>query len=422
MENMCLRKEFPRIDLNGLRINDSVTLIPAYGQKKKFKLKRTEYHFNTGDIENVQVNKTQVSLPQMTRFGAQLEMRLIPLTNEKDSYERGRYEIRTLNNIPFKLNGLTIYHCFPERGDVITLGYNQIRFDTPAAESSSEEHLPISQKVCESDISILIEGETGTGKTRMAAMIHEKSNRSGRFVHLNLSSFSKGLVESELFGHVKGAFTGAHSDKTGALLEADRGTLFLDEIDSIPKDLQVKLLLFLDNGSFRQVGGVGMKKTRARVIFASGRSLDELVQSGDIRKDFFFRLKSGMNVTLRPLRDEPEKIEMLCLQFSEKHSVFIPEDVIEAYKKIEWPGNARQLLGHLEKKRVMMGGKMAWDEMDLSLKHSNMESFLPSNVIPMHKWKQNYAMRVLERFDGNIKKTSDVLQISQNTLRKLVAE
>ena len=113
---------------------------------------------------------------------------------------------------------------------------------------------------------------------------------------------------------------------------------------------------------------------------------------------------------------------MLCRQFSEKKSVFIPDDVIEEYKKIEWPGNARQLLGHLEKKRVMLGGKMAWDEMDISLKHSNLESFLPSNVIPMHKWKQNYAMRILERFDGNIKKASDILQISQNTLRKLVAE
>ncbi len=419
MENMCLRKEFPRIDQNGLRINDSVTLIPAYGQKKKFKLKRTEYHFDIGDVENIRIDKTRVDLPRMTRFGAQLEMRLISLTNEKDAYERGRYEIRTTNDIPFKLNGQTIFHCFPERGDVISLGYNQIRFDIPSVDSADEE-FPFNQKICESDISVLIEGETGTGKTRMAGMIHEKSHRSGRFVHLNLSSFSRGLVESELFGHVKGAFTGAHSDKTGALLEADRGTLFLDEIDSISPDLQVKLLLFLDNGHFRQVGGVGFKKTRARVIFASGRSLEELVQTGEIRKDFFFRLRSGVNVTLKPLREESDKVEMLCRHYSEKHSVYIPDEVVDEYKKMDWPGNARQLLGHLEKKRVMLGGKMSWDEMDLSLKHSNLESLLPSNVIPMQEWKQNYAMRVLERFDGNIKRTSDVLQISQNTLRKLV--
>jgi len=420
MEKICLRKEFPRIDLNGLRINDRLTLIPAYGQKKRIELKRTEYNLQVDDIDNISIDKTRIAFPKMSKYSSQLEMKLISLTNEKDAYERGRYQIRTVNSIPFKLNGQTVFHCFPERGDIISMGYNQIRFEIPVV-NSNEEEFPFSQKVCESDINILIEGETGTGKTRLAGMVHERSHRSGRFVHLNLSSFSRGLVESELFGHVKGAFTGAQSDKAGALVEADRGTLFLDEIDSIPLDLQVKLLLFLDNGHFRQVGGMGVKKTRARVIFASGRNLEDLVKEGVVRKDFFFRLKSGVNITLKPLREKTDTIEQICREYSEKHSVYIPEDVIESYKSIDWPGNARQLLGHLEKKRIMSNGKMQWNEMDTDLKHANLESLIPSNVVPMKMWKQNYAMRILNRFDGNIKKTSDVLQISQNTLRKLIA-
>lgn len=420
MENMFLRKEFPRIDLNGLRMNDSLTLIPAYGQKKKFKLKRTLYRFQVGDVENIQLKPSLIELPSVSNSASQVEMRLVALAEEKESYENGRFQVRSTNEIPFKLNGQAVYHCFPERGDVLTFGYNQIRFDVPS-QTHSDEEFPFSQKVCESEIGILIEGETGTGKTRLAGMIHEKSHRTGRFVHLNLSSFSKGLVESELFGHVRGAFTGANNDKAGALLEADRGTLFLDEIDSIPPDLQVKLLLFLDNGMFRQVGGVGMKKTRARVIFASGRNMEELVQAGEIRKDFFFRLKSGVNVSLPPLREDSSKIEILCREFSEKNSVYIPDDVIEEYKKMDWPGNARQLLGHLEKKKIMLNGKMSWHEMDITLKHTRLESLIPDNIISMQRWKQDYAIKVLNKFDGNIKRTSDVLQISQNTLRKLVA-
>jgi transcriptional regulator of acetoin/glycerol metabolism len=420
MENMFLRKEFPRIDLNGLRMNDSLTIIPAYGQKKKIRLKRTLYRFQIGDVENIQLKPSLIELPSVSSSASQVEMRLVALADEKESYENGRFQVRSTNEIPFKLNGQAVYHCFPERGDVLTFGYNQIRFDI-LSQTDSDEEFPFSQKVCESEIGILIEGETGTGKTRLAGMIHEKSHRTGRFVHLNLSSFSKGLVESELFGHVRGAFTGANNDKAGALLEADRGTLFLDEIDSIPPDLQVKLLLFLDNGMFRQVGGIGMKKTRARVIFASGRNMEELVQGGEIRKDFFFRLKSGVNVDLPPLREDTSKIEILCRDFAEKNSVYIPDDVIEEYKKMDWPGNARQLLGHLEKKKIMLNGKMSWHEMDITLKHTRLESLIPDNIIPMQRWKQNYAIKVLNKFDGNIKRTSDVLQISQNTLRKLVA-
>ena len=198
------------------RINDSMTLIPAYGQRKKIMLKRTLYHFQTCDVDNIQIKQTSIKFPRLSRNASEIEMRLISLADEKESFENGRFEVRSNNHIPFKLNGQAVFHCFPERGDVLTFGYNQIRFNVPS-KACSEEDFPFSQKVCESDISILIEGETGTGKTRLAGMIHEKSLRNGRFVHLNLSSFSKQLVESELFGHVRGAFTGANNDKAGAL-------------------------------------------------------------------------------------------------------------------------------------------------------------------------------------------------------------
>ncbi|MCO4792229.1 MAG: sigma-54-dependent Fis family transcriptional regulator [Bacteriovoracaceae bacterium] len=423
MESFSLKKEFPRVDVNGLRMNDQLVITPAYGLRKKINLNRTKLVFKAcSDVSGVKKSNWEIFLPVMTKYCAELSLTLIPMQKTSDPHDTGRFLLKTLNGIPFKLNGQAVFECFPERGDVIVFGYHQLKFQVPQTEEVVED-FPFENRVCESNISIMIEGETGTGKTRLAGTIHERSHRSGRFVHLNLSSFSSGLVESELFGHIKGAFTGATGDKGGALNEADRGTLFLDEIDSISKDLQVKLLLFLDNGQYRPVGGHGVKKSNARIIFASGRNLEDLVESGEMRRDFFFRLKSGVNLRLKPLREDKEKIVSLCKFFANSKNVFVSNELIESYQELNWPGNARQLLGHLEKKRVLSGGdKIIWDGNDDSLKIDNEEIFLPDNVIPMKNLKINYANKILNQFDGSIKRTSDVLQISQNTLRSLVGK
>ena len=139
--------------------------------------------------------------------------------------------------------------------------------------------------------------------------IHRDSGKVGRFVHLNLSSFSRELVESELFGHTKGAFTGAVLEKMGAIKEAHRGTLFLDEIDSIDLEIQTKLLTFLDHGEYRQVGG-GVQKSSVRMIFSTGReNIKNLVEKGKIRLDFYYRIKNSLVINLPNLRDDKDLLK-----------------------------------------------------------------------------------------------------------------
>ena len=164
------------------------------------------------------------------------------------------------------------------------------------------------QNLINSDLKILISGETGTGKSHLARKVHEKSGRLGEFVAINLSSFNPQLIESELFGHKKGSFTGAIHDKTGAFSMAKNGTLFLDEIDSLPLDLQTKLLTFIDNKKFRRVGDTKEESINTRLIFASGRPLEQLVEQGSFRKDLFFRLKSGHSVEMASLRNDIPRI------------------------------------------------------------------------------------------------------------------
>ena len=178
------------------------------------------------------------------------------------------------------------------------------------------------QNYLNSSMPILLIGETGTGKTTIAKKIHDESGVGGNFVHLNLSSFSQSLIESEIFGHRKGAFTGAISDKKGAILEANKGTLFLDEIDSIDISLQTKLLTFLDNGEFRAVGG-GSNTSDVRMIYSSGKNIKDLVASGEMRLDFYFRLKNSLCLEVPNLRDNKDYLKDIIHEILDRNALSI---------------------------------------------------------------------------------------------------
>ena len=267
-----------------------------------------------------------------------------------------------------------------------------------------------------------LQGETGTGKSELARKIHRESGRGGNFVQINLSSFSEGLIESELFGHVKGAFTGAVSPKRGAIIEANRGTLFLDEIDSLPISIQTKLLLFLDSKKIRAVGSHTEEKVDARLIFASGRNLRELTGERMMRRDFYYRISSGVTLTLKPLRNDKEKIKDICDHFFQKEGLSIPGKLMEFYLGYHWPGNIRQLLGHLNKKKVMCH-KYKWD-----FDHLDEELIGDAlSLIQEHKQfctieelKQSYAYKVYLSFDRSVKDAAKMLNITPNTLRALL--
>jgi DNA-binding NtrC family response regulator len=208
----------------------------------------------------------------------------------------------------------------------------------------------LAKQVSSTDATILITGESGTGKELIARLIHRESNRSNKkFVIMDCGATPSGLIESEMFGYVKGAFTGAIRDKTGIIEEADKGTLFLDEIGNISPELQNRLLRVIEYGEFRRVGDVTQKHSDIRVIAATNADLMSLVKSGAFREDLYYRLKV-INIDIPPLRerieDIPGLIQIFVNEFSQKtgkHVSGISKDVLEIMKKHLWPGNVREL-------------------------------------------------------------------------------
>nr|HML74658.1 sigma-54 dependent transcriptional regulator [Anaerohalosphaeraceae bacterium] len=206
------------------------------------------------------------------------------------------------------------------------------------------------RRVSKTDLSILIEGESGTGKELTARAIHENSHRADKqFLPINCAGLSESLLESELFGHVKGAFTGALSDRKGLFQLADKGTLFLDEIGDMPLPMQAKLLRVLEDGLILPVGGTSAVKVDVRIISATNQDLAKLVEEKKFRQDLYFRIK-GVSVTLPALRNRPQDIPELFGYFlrqacqevgSDIH--LITEPAMRAIMSYPWPGNIRQL-------------------------------------------------------------------------------
>ncbi|MEL1224266.1 MAG: sigma-54 dependent transcriptional regulator [Candidatus Neomarinimicrobiota bacterium] len=252
------------------------------------------------------------------------------------------------------------------------------------------------------NISVLVTGESGTGKEVVAKAIHKFSKRKNEeMVVVNCGAIPEGIIESELFGHKKGSFTGAGSDRKGYFEQADKGTIFLDEIGETPLETQVKLLRVLESGEFMRVGEAKTRKTDVRVIAATNKSLSELVKNGDFREDLYFRLKTVM-VQLPPLRERVEDInafiERFALEFTRANDIryrgFMP-DAVRMMKQYAWPGNVRELKHFVEKVLVLeKGERITSDAIEREL----------NNVTPDHA-SNNPALPIL------VSKASDKAEI-----------
>ncbi|MDQ1271294.1 MAG: two-component system, NtrC family, response regulator AlgB [Thermodesulfobacteriota bacterium] len=224
----------------------------------------------------------------------------------------------------------------------------------------------------DSDATILIGGESGTGKSLLARLIHDWSPRSEKpFVVVDCAAFQENLLESDLFGHVKGAFTGAVKDKLGKLKLADGGTVFLDEVSEIPKSIQGKLLRFIQEHKYECIGDPEPRSVNVRIIAATNRDLEAMVEDGVFRKDLYFRL-NVMELFLPPLRERPEDIKLLSEMLLKKSSRVngktirsMDQSALERLQAYPWPGNVRELANSIERAVITATGKVLIDK-DLS--------------------------------------------------------
>ena len=277
------------------------------------------------------------------------------------------------------------------------------------------------EKVATTDISVLITGETGTGKELIAREMHDRSPRvKGPFVSINCGAIPENLLESELFGHVRGAFTGAVSNKRGKFHAADGGTLFLDEIGELPVSLQVKLLRALQDKTVVRVGDTRPEVVDIRIVAATNKLLEHEIRQGAFREDLYYRL-NVVNVHLPPLRERGEDIMVIAKyllgkyveEFSAKVRGFSPNGVI-AIKKYNWPGNIRQLENHL-KKAVVLSDKALLSPDDLELTTDVLPSILPL-ASAKENFQRQYINEVLTLNSGNRTKTARDLGVDPRTI------
>jgi len=315
----------------------------------------------------------------------------------------------------------------------------QVIWQTPAAQQKQLEPakaiiyqsetmnqlMKMVERVAPSQANVLILGESGTGKELIARAIHEKSNRKGKaFVAINCGALREALLESELFGHEKGSFTGAFQKKIGLAEAASGGTLFLDEIGELASGVQAKLLRFLQEGEIYRVGGKDPIKVDVRVICATNRDLEKEVAQGNFREDLFYRINT-IAVSVPPLRRRKEDIPVLINHFltSNPHMVgrarAMDVEAIKAMQGYDWPGNIRELQNVCERLQILSDG------------HTIMLNDVPENIrvpeikdqtgeydpsITLGELERRYIIKALEYFEGNKTQAANALGITIKTL------
>jgi len=411
------------LDKVSLKEGDQMVLMPFLGRQRKIKINRTEIDFATDNIQNSDKSMTFYTLGRVGKEKLHFRLKRQEIRNLSGASSY-RFILFSKLNTPFKLNGNYTFKSYLEQGDKIELGYNTLFVDQSFFEATKTRFSKNELRLVNSNIPVLLEGETGTGKTSLAKEIHRTSKENKNFVHLNLSSFSKNLIESELFGHVKGAFTGAVTDKEGAFKQAKGGTLFIDEIDSLPIELQTKLLIFLDEKKFRPVGASRDMSVECRLIFASGSRLDLLVKKGLMRKDFYYRLASGFKMELPALRSDEELIQKHCEKFASRAKVYLEPSLIEFYKTLPWPGNYRQLNNLLEKKQLLSNnGKLSFDHCDemLMIESTNLIDINEhvDKEVSMEELKFHYVQKLLLKYNYNKSAVSKILGITARSVKNI---
>ena len=306
-------------------------------------------------------------------------------------------------------------------------------FDSVLGDSKAlKDAVSLAQKVSGTDVPVLLTGETGTGKEVFAQAIHYNSKRAKQnFVAVNCSSFSKELLESEMFGHKAGSFTGALKDKKGLFEEADNGTIFLDEIGEMAFELQAKLLRILETGEYIKIGDTKPTRVNVRVVAATNRNLPEEITAGRFRDDLFYRL-SVFQIHLPPLRERAGDVRILAKAFVKDFSVRLARPVteitpafLEALEQQPWKGNIRELRNVIERSLIVCESErldVADLPFDIQNTHYEQSDETTPGSFELSAMERRHIARVLEYTKGNKTEAARLLKIGLTTLYRKIEE
>lgn len=375
-------------------------------------------------VELVKAIKTkypQLEIILMTAFGN--------ITDAVQAMKNGAYDYLVKGDDNEKIIPL-VYKALDKVKDnksrvvqqVATKGFDQIIGKSPLILQAKK----LAEKVALTDAAVLLTGETGTGKEVFASAIHEGSDRKkNSFVAINCSAFSKEILESELFGHKQGAFTGAVKDKKGLIEEANGGTLFLDEIGEMPIELQAKLLRVLETREFIKMGETKVSKSDFRLIAATNRDLEDEIKQGNFREDLYFRL-NVFEITLPPLRERKEDLKAIARHFIDIFShklhltaVQVDPDYYKALEKNDWKGNIRELRNTVERSLILMDNNFLDAE---SLPHYSEKTAPESDSLSIRSLEKIHIQKVLQYTKGNKAEAARLLEIGIATLYRKLEE
>jgi transcriptional regulator with PAS, ATPase and Fis domain len=280
---------------------------------------------------------------------------------------------------------------------------------------------------------VLIRGETGTGKDLVARALHRaRAEPQAPFVVVNCAAFPEQLIESELFGHVRGAYSGAMASRRGLLSQAEGGTVFLDEVGEIPVALQPRMLRFVENGEVRALGADHTTRVDCTIVAATNRDLEDEVARGDFRQDLFYRL-DAFPISIPPLRNRPEDIEALALHFlpliarALKRPVpHLSSEVLDAAARYDWPGNVRQLKHALQRAAMLSrGDEIAVEQLVPARAGATRSEAAPAvdePILPLAEVERRHILAIMQRVGDDRARAAELLGISRSTLRRKLIE
>ena len=293
--------------------------------------------------------------------------------------------------------------------------------DVVAESSGMKKVLELARQVAPSDASVLLTGENGTGKNLVAELIHRWSGRADEpFVGVNMGSIPESLFESEMFGHVRGAFTDAREGRSGRFELAEGGTLFLDEVGNLPSAQQAKLLRVLESGCFERVGGSRTLNANVRILTATNADLQKMIGDGGFRQDLFFRLNT-VEIHIPPLRDRKSDITVLARRFLEKQcrrhkrSLEFSEQAMNALEAHQWPGNVRELSHAVERAVLLCAGDVI-NAADLALTAPTQDPSGMGEVMKLDDAERLFIRNALDRHGGNVVEAAETLGLSRSAM------